>query len=802
MTKSTDSEKYEVVSKVRPGFRREYLNACKTHSEICGGSTSLSRTRPRKNRNVVHVPEPMRTRNGVENIGVAQNGVLSEEDARSEVEDETFQPVREIGETSRDRRLKVSTKVNKFKPAFSNSKKFPSKLKDLLDSAVLDGLKVKYVRGIRVRKPGEKDSPGVIKTTGIECYCDICKGVEVVSPAIFEVHAGSANKRPPEYTFLENGNTVRCVMNAFLNSPIDKMEDSVHAVLGNFTMQKSKFCLNCRDPKVVSRLFCIACEELKACQPSPTRTTETIISCVSPPPPSPAIPRSPEPAEPQKPSYKGMKYSAASDKRHGKITRKDQHLHKLVFQALEHGADVTYIARGEKLLDGKINRYTSAIMCSCCDNQISPSTFEAHAGWASRRKPYLHIFAGGVSLHELSISLLKKQKISRSADSDGRCSICEQGGHLLCCDGCPRAFHLECVPLKSEPRCIWYCKYCCHNVYHNERREERNANAQDAVRVAEMAPLEQIAQRAPLTVNDTEAVEGGCPLCREDDFQLKGFGPRTVIICDQCNKEYHVGCLKDHKIADLKKLPKGDWFCGSECLQVRTVLHNLVIRGDVPISDSLLSLIKKKHKEKGLKTNYGLDVKWRIMNWKLLASEEIRALLSKAVSIFHEQFDPIVDADTDIDFIPSMIYGRSIKDQYFGGMYCAVLTVNKEVVSTGVFRMFGREVAELPLVATNAASQGKGYFQALFACIEGLLGELKIERLFLPAAHEAESLWTGKFGFMALDQDETNFYTSLYRVMMFNGAALLQKPVPRPAITEYVAEDPFEACANIWCAEE
>ncbi|KAI5388949.1 hypothetical protein KIW84_074557 [Lathyrus oleraceus] len=141
MTKSTDSEKYVVVYKVRPGFRREYLNACKTHSEICGGSTSLSRTRPRKNRNVVHVPEPMRTRNGVESICVARNGVLSEEDARSEVEDETFQPVREIGETSRDRRLKVSTKVNKFKPAFSNSKKFPSKLKDLLASAVLDGLK-------------------------------------------------------------------------------------------------------------------------------------------------------------------------------------------------------------------------------------------------------------------------------------------------------------------------------------------------------------------------------------------------------------------------------------------------------------------------------------------------------------------------------------------------------------------------------------------------------------------------------------------------------------------------------------
>ncbi|KAL5056157.1 hypothetical protein RYX36_036839 [Vicia faba] len=783
MAKSSDSQKYVDVSKVRLGYHREFRRAYETHSQICRGSTSLSRTRSRNNRNVVHVPEPNRTTNDVENIIV--NGVSSEEDARSKVEDlkveaidEIYQPDREIGETSRDRRLKVSTKVKKFKPVFRNFKKFPSKLKDLLDSRILDGLNVKYVRGIRVRKPGDKALLGVIKGEGIECYCDICKGEKVVSPAVFEVHAGSANKRPPEYTFLENGNSVRFVMNAFLNSPLDKMEESVCAVLGDFSMKKSKFCLNCRDVNVVSNLFC------DSCQPNPTPMIEITNSCVSPPPPPPpaaVISGTPEPVEPEKTLYKGMKYSAASDKSQGKITRKDQGLHKLVFEALKDEADVTYIARGERLLDGKINKKNYGIMCSCCNKVVSPSTFEAHAGWASRRKPYLHIFADGVSLHQLSISVLKKQIISMNADSDGRCSICEQGGSLLCCDGCPRTFHLECVPLESEPGCVWYCKYCCHNVNLKERHEDRKENARATRKVAESDLLGQTTQRGPLTVNDTEVVEGGCQLCREDDFELVDFGPRTVIICDQCNKEYHIGCLKDHKIVNLEKLPKEDWFCGSDCLQVRTFLQNLVIRGDLPVSDSLLSLIKKKHEEKGLEADSGLDVKWRILNWKLLASEEIRALLSKAVAIFHEQFDPIVDAETGADFIPSMLYGRTVKDQYFGGMYCAVLTVNQVVVCAGTFRLFGRKVAELPLVATNAASQGKGYFQALLACIEGMLGELKVRRLFLPAAHEAESLWTGKFGFMALDEDEMNFITRLYRLMMFNGAALLQKPVPRPA---------------------
>ncbi|XP_062109709.1 uncharacterized protein LOC133821415 isoform X1 [Humulus lupulus] len=118
--------------------------------------------------------------------------------------------------------------------------------------------------------------------------------------------------------------------------------------------------------------------------------------------------------------------------------------------------------------------------------------------------------------------------------------------------------------------------------------------------------------------------------------------------------------------------------------------------------------------------------------------------LSKSAVIFRECFDPIV-ARSGRDLIPVMVYGRNISGQEFGGMYCVVLIVRSIVVSAGLLRIFGREVAELPIVATTREHQGKGYFQVLFSCIEKLLVSLNVENIVLPAAEEVESIWTNKF---------------------------------------------------------
>jgi len=82
-------------------------------------------------------------------------------------------------------------------------------------------------------------------------------------------------------------------------------------------------------------------------------------------------------------------------------------------------------------------------------------------------------------------------------------------------------------------------------------------------------------------------------------------------------------------------LPEGNWFCGTSCNQIHSALADLAACGEKSVPDSLLSLIKKKHEEKNVDIRGDLDVKWRVINWKLDDSVENRKRLSKAVAIFH-----------------------------------------------------------------------------------------------------------------------------------------------------------------------
>ncbi|MBA0734744.1 hypothetical protein Gogos_018638, partial [Gossypium gossypioides] len=467
----------------------------------------------------------------------------------------------------------------------------------------------------------------------------------------------------------------------------------------------------------------------------------------------------------------------------------DQQLHKLVFEedGLPDGTEVAYYARGQRLLEGYKKGF--GIICRCCNCEVSPSQFEAHAGWASRRKPYVsisdalqlpsyaHIYtSNGVSLHELAISL-SKGRLYSAKDNDVACIICADGGNLLLCDGCPRAFHKECASLPTIPHGRWYCKYC-QNMFMREKCAEHNANAAAAGRILGVDAIEQITSRCIRIVKNIEAELSGCALCRACDFSKSGFGPRTVILCDQCEKEYHIGCLRTHKMADLREIPKGKWFCCSDCGRIHSTLQKLLIHGAERLSDSLLDVLKKKYAEKGLDADINIDVRWRLLSGKF-ASPETRLLLSQAVGIFHECFNPIVDAATGRDLIPCMVYGRNLKGQEYGGMYCAVLTINSFVVSAGIIRVFGQEIAEIPLVATSMANHGKGYFQLLFSCIEKLLAFLNVKNIVLPAAEEAESIWTDKFGFKKLRPDQLSEYRkSCCQMVIFQGTSMLQKEVP------------------------
>ncbi|KAL0418259.1 UNVERIFIED_CONTAM: Increased DNA methylation 1 [Sesamum radiatum] len=627
--------------------------------------------------------------------------------------------------------------------------RIPTKLKDLLETGLLEVYM--FVTFMAPRRRPESELRGVIQGAGILCSCDECKERKIVTPNQFEMHAGSGNKRPPEYIFLDNGKSLRDVLNACKAN----LSESLESVILNAIGFKLHDCF--LHAKLIpeagagrSMLLCDSCVLPKESNASDAQISDTsrrsLLAGPSASASSSCLPVVPESAQISKDSQ-------PQTKRQGKLTRKDLRMHKSVLaeDVLPEGTALSYVMHGEKRLEGY--KKDGAIFCTCCKEVVSPSQFEAHAGFASRRKPYMSIYtSNGVSLHQLSLELSKNRK-SSTEENDDLCSICEDGGDLLCCENCPRAFHTECVGLSVIPQGIWYCKYC-QNMFEREKFAERDANAIAAGRVPGVDPLEAITQRCIRIVGTFEPDIGGCAICRGHDFSKSGFTDRTVIICDQCEKEYHVGCLKEQNIDDLKALPEDEWFCCTPCSNINSALQKLIGDGEQRLPEALSDVLKKKCEGQDLQKNLELEIRWRLLHGKK-ATEDTRAWLSGAVNIFHDRFDPIADASTGrLDLIPHMVYGRHFKDQDFCGMYCAVLMVNSVVVSAGIFRIFGEEVAELPLVATRSECQGKGYFQSLFYCIEGLLASLNVKDLILPAADEAESLWKNRFGFEKLGQEQ------------------------------------------------
>ncbi|KAL4592100.1 hypothetical protein LXL04_005084 [Taraxacum kok-saghyz] len=464
--------------------------------------------------------------------------------------------------------------------------------------------------------------------------------------------------------------------------------------------------------------------------------------------------------------------SSSQTKNNKKLTFKDQQMNRLVFQegGLPDGSEVFYISHGMvRVLKGY--KWGRGIFCCCCNTTISPSQFEAHAGQASRKKPYDNIYiSNGVSLHEYA-SLLKLKNGHMSKKNDDLCGVCKEGGELWLCHGCPRSFHKGCVFERSETSTSegkWFCKYC---------RNSMKCLLQNSG--------EQIAKRNIRIVYNPEKCHlVACAICRAYDFSTVGFNDRTVLVCDQCEREYHIGCLREHKNMDLKELPCGDWFCTRDCRILHSVLEKLVASGPENIPDHLMGSVRRI--SKGSSNANGIsnsDVKWIVVRGKDFPDEN-PVLLTQAVDIFHACFNPIIDSTTGSDFIPSMAYGQIMGDSDFTGVHCAMLTIDSEVVTAGMFRVFGADVAELPIVATSEPYQGQGYFQLFFKCFEKLLGYLKIKKMLVPAAENVKSMWVDKFDFEKVTPRQLSEYRQTFTSMVaFQGTCLLEKEVPQGGIT-------------------
>lgn len=46
------------------------------------------------------------------------------------------------------------------------------------------------------------------------------------------------------------------------------------------------------------------------------------------------------------------------------------------------------------------------------------------------------------------------------SNNDDECGICKEVGDVICCDTCPKVYHLACLKLKEVPEGEWSCMEC------------------------------------------------------------------------------------------------------------------------------------------------------------------------------------------------------------------------------------------------------------------------------------------------------------------------------------------------------
>ncbi|XP_064313264.1 autoimmune regulator-like [Phalacrocorax carbo] len=137
-------------------------------------------------------------------------------------------------------------------------------------------------------------------------------------------------------------------------------------------------------------------------------------------------------------------------------------------------------------------------------------------------------------------------------ENEDECAACGDGGELICCDGCPRAFHLACLvpPLPCVPSGTWQCGSCVGSTAELGQLREAAAVAEQPPEI----PGEEVCstQRG---VNDGSM----CSRCltqipTSQHCPAPGRDPRGLLLCTSCAGTPDTGSLENTAAAGAHTL--------------------------------------------------------------------------------------------------------------------------------------------------------------------------------------------------------------------------------------------------------
>ncbi|XP_024143404.1 chromodomain-helicase-DNA-binding protein 3 isoform X2 [Oryzias melastigma] len=166
----------------------------------------------------------------------------------------------------------------------------------------------------------------------------------------------------------------------------------------------------------------------------------------------------------------------------------------------------------------------------------------------------------------------KKKKITGEEEGDGYetdhqdyCEVCQQGGEIILCDTCPRAYHLVCLEpeLDKAPEGKWSCPHCEKEGIQWEAKDE---DFEDFEEDSEDRVISEVSSGVPAGGDDEDDDHMEfCRVCKDGG---------ELLCCDTCTSSYHIHCLNP----PLPEIPNGEWLC-PRCLsqpikgRVQKILH-------------------------------------------------------------------------------------------------------------------------------------------------------------------------------------------------------------------------------------
>nr|CAB3501228.1 unnamed protein product [Digitaria exilis] len=252
---------------------------------------------------------------------------------------------------------------------------------------------------------------------------------------------------------------------------------------------------------------------------------------------------------------------------------------------------------------------------------------------------------------------------------------------------------------------------------------------------------------------------------RDGHTTIGNIDPDTIVFCNQCERPCHIRCYNDGLAKNkvpleiLKEYVRFCFLCCEKCRVLRTHLDEEL----------------EKCEEIAFLRRIRYHICWRLLSGMDISSD-VQLYMRQVIDILRDAFAETAEHSgffSDMPFCSHIevckhsklhCYSKDVEgEKDFRGMYCAVLTASKHVVSAAILKVRMEQVAEL------------GYFVLLLNSIEAHLRAWNVNLLVAPVDPEMAPIWSEKLGFTILSDEEKKSMLEVHPLVMFENLLLVQK---------------------------